>query len=63
MSPYKVWNDWEDKEELITIPRGTISQYVPLLSFFSFFPYDVSNSLFRNIRYKKTLENYNFRIC
>jgi hypothetical protein len=37
MSPYKVWNDWEDKEELITIPRGIISQYVPLsLSFLSF---------------------------
>jgi hypothetical protein len=22
MSPYKLWNDWEDKEELIVIPKG-----------------------------------------
>ena len=21
-SPYKLWNDWEDKEELIAIPKG-----------------------------------------
>jgi hypothetical protein len=21
-SPYKLWNDWQDKEELIAIPKG-----------------------------------------
>jgi hypothetical protein len=55
MSPYKVWNDWEDKEELITIPRGIISQYVPLslsfsLSFFlSFFNFLSAFKMFQTL--------------
>jgi hypothetical protein len=22
MTPYKVWNDWDDKEALLTLPKG-----------------------------------------
>ena len=27
MTPYKIWNDWEDKEDLIFIPKGKFVIY------------------------------------
>ncbi len=27
MTPYKVWNDWDDKEALLTLPKGKLSVY------------------------------------
>jgi len=27
MTPYKVWNDWDDKEALLTLPKGKLSAY------------------------------------
>ena len=38
MTPYKIWNDWEDKEDLIFIPKGKYLSYLFRLAYnFHFF--------------------------